>query len=62
MQVLIEVKNNYGNTLYYPACINACKFAQIAATKTLSVQILKYIKELGYTITVKQEEVIVWIT
>jgi|TARA_R110000803_G_scaffold45085_2_gene95162 hypothetical protein len=59
MQVLIEVKNNYGNTLYYPACINACKFAQIAATKTLSVQILKYIKELGYTITVKQEEVIV---
>tara|TARA_B110000285_G_scaffold220925_1_gene273238 strand:+ start:101 stop:280 length:180 start_codon:yes stop_codon:yes gene_type:complete len=59
MQVLIEVKNKYGNTLYYPACINACKFAQIAATKTLSVQILKYIKELGYTITVKQEEVIV---
>ena len=59
MQVLIEVKNNCGNTLYYPACINACKFAQIAATKTLSVQILKYIKELGYTITVKQEEVTV---
>jgi hypothetical protein len=59
MQVLIEVKNNYGNTLYYPACINACKFAQIAATKTLSLQILKYIKELGYTITVKQKEVIV---
>ena len=59
MQVLIEVKNNYGNTLYYPACINACKFAQIAATKTLSVQILKYIKELGYTITVKQKEIIV---
>jgi hypothetical protein len=58
-QVLIEVKNNYGNTLYYPACTNACKFAQIAATKTLSVQVLKYIKELGYTITVKQKEVIV---
>jgi hypothetical protein len=58
-QVLIEVRNSYGNTLYYPACINACKFAQIDATKTLSVQVLKYIKELGYTITVKQKEVIV---
>ena len=58
MEIVISVKNNYGNVMYYPECKDSEVFARIAGTKTLTEGVIKLIKELGYTIKVKQQEVI----
>ena len=50
MQITIKVKNNYGAVTAYPVCPKAQAFARIAGTKTLTVDTLKVIRELGYEI------------
>ena len=51
MSVLVNVKNCYGNILYYPACSNARVFAEIAGSKTLTADTMRKIKKLGYNVT-----------
>lgn len=55
MEILISVKNNYGSKMYYPECKNSEAFASIAGTITLTKNVIQLIKELGYTIKVKQD-------
>lgn len=50
MKITIEVKNVYGNTLYYPVCEQAKLFAKIAETTTLTYHAIQHIKALGYAI------------
>jgi hypothetical protein len=51
MNIEIEIRSQYGNTLAYPVCTGAKLFARIAGTKTLSSQALKDIQALGFGIT-----------
>jgi len=55
--ITVIVKDQYGNQVIYPGCAKAEAFASIAGTRTLTQQAIKHIKELGYTINVKQKEV-----
>ena len=54
MNIQIEIKNHYGNTMYYPACDKSRLLARLAGTKTLTPESLRTIKELGYNVQVKQ--------
>ena len=53
MTVTIQTRNVYGNEAHYPICDAAFYFAQIAGTKTLTLQTIKLIQLLGYQITQK---------
>lgn len=46
----VEVKDVYGTVKYYPICEKAQLFADIAGTKTLTVEVIKKIEALGYSI------------
>jgi ATP phosphoribosyltransferase len=46
----VEVKDVYGAVKYYPICEKAQLFADIAGTKTLTLEVLKKIEALGYSI------------
>ena len=46
----VEVKDVYGVTKYYPICEKAQLLADIAGTKTLTLQVIKKIEALGYSI------------
>jgi len=59
MQIIIQVRSNYGAPTVYPVCDTAKQFAQIAGTKTLTVQALKVIERMGYAI-VQQEQPTFW--
>ena len=44
----LEIREVYGCPNIYPVCDGAKKFAQIAKTKTLSLDVLKNIQGLGF--------------
>jgi len=46
----VEVKDVYGTLKYYPLCEKAQLFADIAGTKTLTLQVIKKIEALGFSI------------
>jgi hypothetical protein len=50
MSITIQTRNVFGAETHYPMCDKAQSFAQIAGTKTLTVQTLKLIQMLGYEI------------
>lgn len=50
MTIQVEVKWWYGNRLIYPVCENAKKFANLTGKKTLSIDAIKLIESLGYTV------------
>tara|TARA_R100001530_G_scaffold1623_1_gene2913 strand:- start:1311 stop:1490 length:180 start_codon:yes stop_codon:yes gene_type:complete len=50
MKLEIETKNVYGNDLIYPKNETAQKFAVLLKKKTLTIEELKLIKELGFSI------------
>ena len=52
MNIQIEIKNHYGNTMYYPACTKSRLLARLAGTKTLTREALRTIQELGYQVSV----------
>ena len=54
--ILIQIKNIYGNEMIYPANQTAQHFANIAGTKTLSVNTLRNAKLLGFTIDTKKAD------
>ena len=56
MKIDIQIKNNYGKPVAYPACAAAQKFAAIAKTNTLTPETLKLIASLGYQVEVVQPD------
>jgi hypothetical protein len=52
-QITVEVKNVYGNETVYPVCGTAKFFAQLAGTKSLTRDMLRAIKAMGFEITVQ---------
>lgn len=50
MQVEIEIKNVYGNTVAYPVCPKAKIFALMAGTTTLTGRTISLIRDLGYEV------------
>tara|TARA_R100000655_G_scaffold80270_2_gene119694 strand:- start:139 stop:321 length:183 start_codon:yes stop_codon:yes gene_type:complete len=56
MKIIIERKQVYGKTLYYPVCQTSEIFASLTKTRTLDQFQLKKVKSLGYTIELKQQE------
>ena len=57
MKIVVEVREVYGNRTVYPVCEAARLFAALAGTKTLTHQAVSMIRQLGYTIEIKQKEV-----
>jgi hypothetical protein len=54
--ITVDRRDQYGSTVYHPACPAAQTFAAIAKTKTLTAQALAQIKTLGYAVTVTNPE------
>jgi hypothetical protein len=54
-QIIVTMKQVYGNTTYYPACADSLLFARLAGTKTLTPDALACIEALEYQILLKQE-------
>lgn len=57
MQITVEIKNVYGNQAIYPVCDQAKKLAQLAGTKTLTMESIRIIKSLGYEIKQQSNEI-----
>ena len=57
MKIIIEQKQVYGKTLFYPVCKTAQIFSDLTKTRTLDRFQLKKIQSLGYSIELKQPEV-----
>jgi hypothetical protein len=54
MQIVrVQVKNVYGNEVYYPACPAAQLFADVAGTKTITENTLRILKRNGYEVIVQ---------
>ena len=56
-KLVIEQRSNYGAVTFYPVNEEAHIFAEIARTKTLTVDVIKLAKKLGYEIEVKTNAV-----
>lgn len=54
MEILVNMRNVYGNDLIYPICEKAKLFAAIAQSRTLSLSTIEAIKALGYRVEVEQ--------
>lgn len=57
MQITIQARDQYGQTVFHPVCEKSKLIAAIAGTKTLTHNTLKHVKSLGYIVAVKQIEV-----
>jgi hypothetical protein len=56
MKITVEVKTVYGEERIYPVCENARIFAALVKQTTLTRHNLAHIKQLGYAIEQKQQE------
>ncbi len=52
-QILVTIKQVYGEDKIYPACEKAEVFARMTGCKTLTARTIDYIKQLGYTVNVQ---------
>ena len=50
-EIILQVKNVYGNDLVYPHCEQAKKLANFKGTKTFNELDLQRLKGLGYVFT-----------
>ena len=57
--VYVDIKEKYGNTLYYPACKNGLTFANMTGNKTLRMADLTNIKALGFSVQAIAPELVV---
>ena len=57
MQLIVQKRSVYGNELVYPVCDKAKLFANIAGNKTLLPTVIELIKQLGYNLTTKGEQI-----
>jgi hypothetical protein len=55
--VTVSQKNTYGNITFYPANDLARFFAKVAGTKTLTIDVLKMIKDQGFEVIVISETI-----
>ena len=55
MQILVKIKNVYGNEMVYPVCDTALTLASLTGKKTFSTQDIALIKTLGYQVNVEQK-------
>ncbi len=51
--ITIAPKHVYGKVHYYPACAKAELFCKLLGTKTLTIENLRVIRELGFTHEIK---------
>lgn len=56
-EIIVEKKTVYGNDLIYPVCDDSKLFARISGHKTLLPEVISCIKQLGYKLTTKSEEI-----
>lgn len=56
MTITIQIKEVYGLPVAYPVDDNARIFASMVGNKTLTLKTIKYIRQLGYNVVVKQPE------
>ena len=56
MNLIVEKKNVYGVERVYPICNKAKILTALTGQKTLLDVNIKLIKQLGYTLTTKREE------
>lgn len=56
MEILVCIRNVYGNELIYPVCEKAKLFAKLAGRKTLGAADIQTIKALGYSVKVQAPE------
>jgi hypothetical protein len=59
MEIVITRREQYGSERFYPECEKAALLARLAHRRTFTRKELFLIKELGYTIVVKQEELVI---
>lgn len=57
MEIVIKRREQYGTERFYPECVKAALLARLAHRRTFTRAELSLIKELGYKIVIKQEEV-----
>jgi len=55
MNLIIEIKNVYGNELVYPICDKALKLCSLTGQKTFSKGAISTLKLLGYSFTQKEK-------
>lgn len=55
LEIVVRIKDVYGERKVYPVSPHAQAFAMIAGTKTLTDRTLQLIKALGIEIKVEQE-------
>lgn len=55
MFITVSIKTVYGNDVIYPACEKSEAFASIAGTRTLTPQVIKQVKALGYEVRVEPQ-------
>jgi len=58
MEVVITKRESYGTERFYPHCAKSQVFARLAHRRTFSRRELLMIRQLGYRITIKQDEVV----
>ena len=56
MQVLITVKERYGNELLYPLNNTAKLICKLLGTKTIAKDKVKPLEDLGYRVTMSYEQ------
>lgn len=49
-EITVKQKNVYGKILIYPVCEKAVVFSNLIGTKTLTMNHLNLIEQLGYTV------------
>ena len=59
MEIVITRREQYGSERFYPECEKAAVLARLAHRRTFTRRELALIKELGYRIVIKQEEVVI---
>lgn len=52
LQIVVQIKSNYGNQAIYPVCAKAMTFAVMLGQRTLTPNDIEHIRSLGYTIAV----------
>ena len=53
MEIIVCIRNVYGNELIYPVCEQAKLFTQLSGRKTLSPADIGVIEKLGFTVVVE---------
>ena len=56
MNIIIKEKNVYGTVVYYPVCPKASLLTHLTGNKTLTVEKLRLISQLGYIIDTEEDE------